>query len=196
MVMFSIKKLRGKYWLILGLISYLGSSVSSIIRSLAPTTFSDNLYMTIDWFAACVPYFFYGALLGFIIDWIISKRNKEKTKFPLWFYLTLVLWIGSTIIIAIFSRSGLLEPALIIFFPLAFGIFFVGSAFVLLMPGFIEKSLYGKIVFDLIYLAIFGAWLYLSLNKAKTLKILRTILLIVLFFVMLLGFAGCVKTLT
>lgn len=189
-------KLKGKYWLILGILSYLGTSISSIIRSLAQEPFLDNAYMVIEWLAACIPYFFFGAILGFMIDWIITKRRKEKIKVPLWFWLTLILWIGSTIIIGIFSRPGLLEPALIIFFPLAFGIFFVGSAFVLLTPDFIEKSLYGKIIFDLLYLGIFIAWLYLTIYKNKSWRITRKILLIILFFVLYLGFAGCATKLT
>jgi hypothetical protein len=188
-------KLNGKYWIILGILSYLGTSISSIIRSITAGPFLDNLYMAIDWFAACIPYFFFGAILGFFIDWILSKKNKKKIEFPLWFWLTLILWIGSIAIIGIFSRPGLLGPILIVIFPLAFGIFFVGSAFVLLTPDVIEKSLYGKIIFDLLYLAIFGVWLYLIINKKKTLKMIRTILLIILFFIMFLGFGGCVRTL-
>ncbi|MGV8150780.1 MAG: hypothetical protein ACP5NV_03580 [Candidatus Woesearchaeota archaeon] len=189
------KVLNGKYWIIIGILSYLGTSISSIIRSLAQGPLSDNLYISIDWLAACIPYFFFGAILGFIVDWIIAKRQKKKITIPLWAYLTIILWIGSTIIVSIFSKPGLLEPALIIFFPLAFGIFFVGSAFVLLMPDVIEKSLYGKIFFDILYLAIFGVWIYLMIDKKKTWKTARTILLIILFFVMFLGLGGCVKNL-
>lgn len=189
------KKLNRNYWAIIGIATYLVIAISSVVRSIALTSFLDNLYMAIDWFAACIPYFFFGALIGFLIDWIIAKKNKKKIEVPLWFWLTIILLIGSTIIISIFSKQGLLEPTLIIFFPLAFGIFFVGSAFVLLMPEIIEKSLYGKIIFDLLYLGVFVAWIYLTMYKEKAFKITKKILLIIILLILFLGFAGCATNL-
>lgn len=196
MIDFLVKKTRGQLWLWIGVLSYLGAAISSIIRSIEPVSIGSNLYMAVDWFAACIPYFFFGAAFGLLADWMFAKRRHEKLKFPLWFWLSVIFYFGSIIIIAIFSKPGLLSPALIIFFPLAFCIFFNGEAFVLLAPDVIEKSFFGKLVFDLIYFALFSTWLYLNVYKKESYKNLRLILLIIIFLVLILGFGGCVHFLS
>ena len=190
------KIIDGNYWFIFGILAYLGTSLSSIVRSIEPVSIGNNLYMAVDWFGACVPYFFFGAVIGFCIDWFFAKKRNEKIKFPLWFWLSAILYVGSIIIVAIFSRQGLLSPGLTIFFPMAFSIFFVGEAFVLLTPDIIEKSFYGKLFFDLIYIASFSLWLYLSLYKKDLFKITKYVLIIILFLIMLLGFSGCIHFLS
>src|SRR3989338_7297969 len=150
------KRLKGKYWMLFGALSFLGTSVSSIIRSIWGAGLFDSVYISIDWLAACIPYFFLGAILGFIVDSILER----KLRMPLWLSLTLAFWIIGSCLAAIFTGSGLLSTALMIFFPFVFGIFFAGSAYVLLVPKSIESSLTGKIVFDILYLGIFLAYFY------------------------------------
>ncbi|HLP79867.1 MAG TPA: hypothetical protein VK158_04490 [Acidobacteriota bacterium] len=186
--------LRGKYWLWVGSLVYLIAAGSSIIRSLEPTSFIDNAAMAITWLSSCVIYFFLGGLIGILIDVCVAAYRKERIKIPLWTWLILGFWLQGSLLIAITSRSGLLHPALIAFFPWAFGIFYVGAAFVILNPDFITKALYGRIYFDALVIAIFSYWLYLEVSQKKKVFLKRA-LLIALFFIFVVGFAGCVKVL-
>jgi hypothetical protein len=192
-------RLKGKYWFVIGMLAYLTTSISSIIRSLMPTGIGDNIYMAIDWFAACVIYFFFGALIGWLVDYWIARKEKKKHPFPIWAILTLLLWIVGSVITAILNKQDWINVWLIIFFPMAFGIFFNGYAFAMLTPKAIEQSFYGKLIFDIFYIAFFFWWLYLEYyfneSKKRNLK-LRKVLLYTLFAILLLGLYGCVNSLS
>jgi hypothetical protein len=187
-------KLNGRYWLIAGVLTYLGTALYSIIRSVDPTlSIGENLFVAIDWFAACIVYFFLGALLGLIIDIIIARVKHRKIPNHSWVWLTLAIWIIGSIYIGLNARPDLLHPALIIFFPWAFGVFFTGSAFVILAPKSIEHTFYGKLVFDIIYIAIFAAWFWYETHREASTTVIRRTLLYILFAVITLGFVSCVN---
>lgn len=190
------KVLKGKYWLLAGSLTYLSATLSSIFRSIEPTTIGDNLYMTVDWFAACIVYFFLGALLGLIIDYFVARHHYDDFKMPLWAWLTIIFWAVGSLFVGLFSKPDLISPALAIFFPWAFGIFFVGFAFVLIIPDFIVKSFFGKLIFDFVFILIFAGWLWLDLTKYNRNELLRKILLIVLFLILTIGFVGCAQFLS
>lgn len=181
---------RGRWWLIVGMALYLVAALSSIVRSLSNTGFGDNLYMAVDWLTACIIYFFLGGLFGFGVDWLLSRRRPLSV--PLWFWLTIALWAGGALIVAVTNEKEL-STALILFFPWVFGIFFTGFAFVLLTPKWIEQSYAGKLVFDLLYLGVFLWWLYLANNPRA--RRLRLVLLWILFGILFLGLTGCAHAL-
>lgn len=183
---------RGRAWLVTGALAYLGAVIPSIIRS-AEGSIGDVLYTSADWLAACIIYFFLGAFFGHLLDWWIAR--KRAPKHPLWFWLTAALWAIGSIAVGIFAREGLISPTLAIFFPFAFGIFFTGSAFTLIAPWLVQTTLYGKLLLDLIYLTVFGAWLYLSEWTRRSRALVRVLLLVV-FAVLFLGIAGCVRFLS
>lgn len=194
--------LRGKYWLIVGALSYVSAVIPSIIRMIEPMSALDFIYLTIDWFAACILYFFMGAMVGHLVDWSLAKKHKEKYKQPLWLWLTLSIWVTSSLLAAIVAKPWIVPTSAeelylgwgsIIFFPLAYSIFFNGMAFNMLLPNFVQKTIYGKLLLDIIFLSFFGAWIYLTMKNQA--KIARRILLLVLFGILFLGMFGCVYSL-
>ncbi|MCM2326030.1 MAG: hypothetical protein NDI94_06205, partial [Candidatus Woesearchaeota archaeon] len=145
----------------------------------------DNVFMVIDWAAACVIYFFYAAMIGLIFD---------KKKVPTWAKLALLFWAVSSLTVGIFSREGALSPALVIFFPFAFGIFLTGTAFNMLFSNILTKFIYFKMMLDILFLATFFSWMSLEI-KGKSEKI-RRVLLYSIFIIFLLGLIGCAKSLS
>ena len=186
-------RFAGRYWLVLGALGFLAASLSSIVRSLDGSGVGSNLYMAIDWFAACIIYFFLAALVGFAIDRFLTRKQKKPVAVPLWFWLTVGLWVGGSLLVAIIA-PGELSPVLLVVFPLAYGIFFPSFAFSMLFPTFVERTLYGKIVLDFIYLGVFGWWLTLEVRADKRLILKRTLLGIV-FAVLALGAVSCARML-
>jgi hypothetical protein len=187
-----VQQFAGRYWLILGALGFLAASLSSIVRSIEPTSLGDNLYMAVDWLAACIIYFFLAALIGFAIDRFLTRKQKKPVAVPLWFWLTVIVWVGGSLLVAIMA-PGELSPVVLVVFPLAYGIFFPGIAFNMLFPAFVQKTLYGKLVLDILYLGVFGFWIYLETRERSVLA--RRVLLIVLFAVLLLGVVGCSQAL-
>ena len=87
-----------------------------------------------------------------------------------------------------------------ILFPLSYGIFFPGFAFIALFPGVIHKSIYVKLWLDIIYLIVFGAWIALvfhTFDKPDTYKVhfFRRLLLFIIFAVLVVGMISCVRQL-
>jgi len=193
-----IEKLKGRFWLLSGVIIYLSTAISSIYRSLDSSGLGSNLYMAVDWLAACIIYFFFGAMIGFALDWFMSGKSRKKYGTPWWLILTVYLWLLSSLVIALVNKNEAINMWLIIFFPLAFGVFYSGFAFTLLSPKAFEQSFYGKLVFDILFISIFSAWIYLESiikREDKRKKILRNSLLILIFIIFLLGFYGCASAL-
>jgi len=157
--------MKHKWWLTLGLFFFIGISIYSVIRSFGGNDFFMDVFNIIDWFAACVIYFFIGALIGFVID----KFKNKKTKYPLWFFLFVGLWIISIITLLIVADKSKISYLGIIFFPIIYGLFFTGMAFTILFPGAIVKTYYGKLIFDILFLAVFGFWLYYEKTNKKML---------------------------
>jgi hypothetical protein len=200
---------RGKWWLILGLCTFVLMAVYNIadtyITDSSKLSIGTNAYMAVDWFAACIIYFFFGALVGYLLDWRLHARNRERTVQPLWLWLTIGLWVLSVVLcftivtLPVFSRvfetstGGAL--AMILFFPIAFGVFFHGIAFLQLFPGLITKYLYTKLVLDVVLLGVFGTWLWLQAREQSSRKriIVRRVLLLLVFFILIFGLLGCVK---
>ena len=188
------KQLDGQYWLISGSLFYLGTAISSIFRSMMPgglappTGFIDITYLIIDWLAACIIYFFIGGMIGVAIDYFVSIYKKRKYVAPLWFWLTLALWVITSVSVALLHNPDM-STALIIVFPLAFGLFFSGSAFALMFPKVIVQSYYGKLVFDFVFLGLFGSWIYAALKLNN--KTIARILVSLIFAILFLGFVGC-----
>lgn len=183
----------GRYWLIVGLLTYVIIAVSSIIRSLEPMGFFTFMYLAVDWFASCVYYFFAGAMIGFGIDVYCAKKSRSRITIPLWLILTLGLWIISSVTVAIIQNDQV-STLLIIIFPLAFSIFFTGYAFLIVFPDVIVYSYLGKFFFDIVFLSVFGTWLYLSC-KVEGKNMLARILLAIIFAIFFLGFVGCAASL-
>lgn len=180
-------KLKNNYWILTGAITFTLLAIYSIARSLVGVTSKyDMIEISIDWLAALIIYFFIGASLGHIIDWIRNKRVKH----PLYIYLTITLWIISSITIAIIADIGILNT---IFFPFIYGIFFTGYAFTILIPKAIYTSLYGKLIYNLALLGIFGTWIYYMIKDKE--RLLTKILLIILFIIFFAGFIGCATAL-
>lgn len=121
---------------------------------------------------------FFGALIGHGIDWLLRRE-----KHPEWFWYTIGFWALSIIVMIAFHQY-----TLAIVFPFAYGIFFTGSAFVILIGGLITLT-YAKLYFDLIYTAIFVGWLWLTLKEQN--KLVRRILLFALFAITTIGMVGC-----
>ena len=135
-----IEKLKGRFWLLSGVIIYLSTAISSIYRSLDSSGLGSNLYMAVDWLAACIIYFFFGAMIGFALDWFMSGKSRKKYGTPWWLILTVYLWLLSSLVIALVNKNEAINMWLIIFFPLAFGVFYSGFAFTLLSPKAFEQS--------------------------------------------------------
>lgn len=180
-------KLKNNYWLFIGAAAFITLSLYSIARSLiGVTSIYYMIEISIDWLAAMTIYFFLGAMIGHIIDWIRYKKNKH----PLWVYMTIALWIISAITVAIIADIGILET---IFFPFIYGIFFTGYAFTILTPKMLYTSTYGKLLYNIIILGIFSTWLYYTIKNKQ--KLLTKILLIILFIIFFAGFIGCATAL-
>lgn len=176
-------KLKNNYWIFIGVFTFILLSLYSIIRSIiGVTSIYDIIIISIDWLAASTIYFFLGGMIGHVIDWVKYKKNKH----PLWFYLTIALWLISAITVAIIADIGIIET---IFFPFIHGIFFTGYAFTILTPKMIYTSTYGKIVYNIAILSIFSTWLYYTINNKK--KLLTKIQIIILFIIFFAGFIGC-----
>lgn len=172
------------------MLALLGASISSIIRSLDGYGFLSNIYLTIDWFAACIIYFYIGAMIGHIIDYLQNK----KIKHPSWFWMIIAFWIISAVTLLIIADRTKISTVGILLFPLAYGIFLTGMTFTIILPDIIVNSHYGKLFFDLAFMAAFGFWVYYEYIDKK--KLLRKILLWIIFAVFLLGFIGCATQLT
>ena len=185
------KYFSGRWWLILGILSYLSTFLSSIFRAWnTEVTFALNLTMVFDWFAACVVYFFLGAMLGVIIDLIVAHFSKKKFAIPIWFWYTLGLWVISVLYIAFVATPQMVDSRLIPIFPLPYGIFYTGGAFFVLAKSLVQLTFWGKSVLDIIYTALFGWWFYLAVYKAEQQLRKQTILVSVLFIVLLIGLFG------
>mgnify|MGYP000221112584 CR=1 FL=1 len=181
---------KNKWWIILGVISLLATAISSIIRSLNGYDFFSNIYLIIDWFAACIIYFYIGAMIGHIIDYV---QNKKITH-PPWFWMIIVFWVICTITLIFIADRTKISMIGIFLFPLAYGIFLLGMTFTIIFPDSIVNSYYGKLLFDVIFMTIFGFWLYYEYKDRR--KILRKILLLIIFAVFILGFIGCATQLS
>lgn len=180
-------KLKNNYWLFIGSAAFILLSLYSIARSLIGViSIYDIIDISIDWLAALTIYFFLGGMIGHVIDWARYKKNKH----PSWFYLTIALWLISAITVAIIADIGIIGT---IFFPFIYGIFFTGYAFTILTPKIIYTSTYGKIIYNIAILSIFGTWLYYTIKNKK--KLLTKILLIILFIIFFAGFIGCATAL-
>ena len=175
-------KLKNNYWLIIGSIVFLFIALSSIIRSITPI--GSNVEMALDWLCASVIYFFFGAIIGHFVDW----KNNKKIKHPLWFYLTISFIILSIVFVAIFANKEKIGFVATIFFPFMYGIFFTSQAFTLILPKEIYIASYAKTIFNIIFLAISGTWLYTEIKRKITLS---RILLVIMFLIFILGFIGC-----
>jgi hypothetical protein len=155
--------------------------LSSAARSFEPSV-GGMAYITLDWLAACVVYFFLFAAIGQLFD-------KERER-PVWWWTTIAFYAIACVLAAIIPSAGTLGPALTIFFPFAFGLFFTGSAFALL-SGDLASSLLAKTVFDLLFLTAFGSWIWLTIRERR--PTLRHTLLFLLFCTLLLGLSGCLQ---
>jgi len=186
--------IEGRLWLVLGVLFLVSTTAYSVIRSAItiPMGIGDLLYLSIDWLAACIIYFFLGAMGGHILDWLTALFRRKRIGHPLWFWLTLLLWIVCSSVMALSKTSE--SAALILVFPLAYGMFFAGMAFTMLLPKAIVQSHYGKLLFDILFFSLFAAWLCLYLNRPKAMALLR-ILILLIFAVFFLGFYGCAKAL-
>jgi hypothetical protein len=179
-------KFKDNYWLITGFAFMLGITVYGIIGTFnIEARFLLNFLSIIDWIAASIIYFFFGAVIGHIID---SGKNK-KLKHPLWFYLTIALFFLSIIIVAIISDKSNVSTTLILLFPLAYGIFFSSQTFSIFVP---IASMYWKLLYNISLTAIFIAWIYLTMHKKEQ---IARILLIILFLIFIVGFIGCATAL-
>ena len=183
---------RGKYWFIIGAASFLGTAVSSIIRSLAPMSLVDAFSLSIDWFAACVIYFFIGGVFGHLLDWWLLR--KQRVAHPLWWYSTIVLLVLSPILLALIVPPHMLPLGYMLFFPIMFGIFFVGAAFYALLPTFVTTVEYAKILLDVVFLAAFVGWVWLELAQGH--RTLRRVLLFLVLGTLLLGLVSCAHLLS
>jgi hypothetical protein len=169
--------IKEKFWLILGTIAYFSIIIYSIPQSLIKASFITNLEIVLDWLAASIIYFFIGACIGIIIYY------KKSKKIPIWFFLTISLWmIGTLYSIFIGNETKIF---LSIIMPLAYGIFLTGAAYTVLVPSFINAFSYSKIVFDLIIIFIFYSWLYYNLKRIN--KKAQVILICLLFLILLIG---------
>ena len=164
---------------------FIGTTIYSVIVSIGDYGIFYNVFSSIDWIAACVIYFFIGAMIGHIVDYV---RNR-KIRHPLWFWLIVAFWILSSITLFIFADKTQISTVEIILFPLAYEIFFTGMTFTMILPDAIVKSDYGKLVFDLVFIAAFTFWTYYEYTNKK--RLLRRILLLTLFAVLIIGFIGC-----
>ncbi len=192
MILNFLRRWKGRYWLVAGLLFYLGTSLSSIIRSIDEQSFGSHLYMAADWFAACVVYFFLGAIIGYGIDRYLLRNEKKAAATPWWVWLTLLLWVlgvGS----ALWWGAGKLSAIEISLFPLAFGIFFTGVAFQLFFPALVQTMFYGKLALDILFLGVFGVWLYAEC--AQRWKILRRVLLLLVFLILITNMVRCAQSL-
>lgn len=170
MSMFSAYKFLAKnYWLLFGLIAYFLTTLSSLIRAVdSANSFGMNLYVIIDWIAATIPYFFLGALVGYLVD-IYKNRNKFSLRqVPLWFWLTILMWVACSFVSFIqpsHEQTGWVLGAI---FPLAYGIFFVGASYVSTIPSILTRTLTGKVLFDVLLLLVFLAWIVYAKRTKKT----------------------------
>ena len=176
---------NGKYWWIIGGLFYLGTAISSIIRSLNGYGFYDNLFMSLDWFSACIIYFFIGGIVGHLVDYGFARYNGRKVETPFWFWATIAIWIIGSVIAGFMSKTGEIWPGLIAIFPLAYGIFFAGAGYVALLQNVLKDLVNYKIYYDLFLLAVFGSWLYLSITGKN--KMIRNLLLGLLMIVFAVG---------
>jgi hypothetical protein len=193
MAWYSWKHFSGRWWLIVGLFSYLSTLLSSIVRAYDPAvSLALNATMVFDWFAACVVYFFLGALFGFIVDVMVAWRAKKKLLTPLWVWYTIGLWIFSSLYIAFVITPQFVDRSLLVIFPLPYGIFYTGGAFFILARGFVQETFWGKSFLDVLFTALFFYWLYAVIyheKETRRAQFVCTLIIFVLFVIGLFGFA-------
>ncbi len=183
---------KSRWWLTIGLIAFFLTGLGSGIGSF------DSIYKlysslgVIDWLAASVLYFFFGAAVGLGIDFWISKNNKTNFRWPLWFYITIAFAVISILAMLVFSLPKSSSDLIFnIIFPFYYAIFFPGFAYYLFFPSLLEKSFVFKIFLDLIYLAMFGVWLKLEVNNKiknpENKSTLSKALLSIIFIILAIG---------
>jgi hypothetical protein len=181
------EQLRTRWWLWLGSISYVVIVAYSIasggitLDSLAPLD-------ALEWLAASVPYFFYGALFGWCIDWALARRADSQLAFPEWGYAALAFIAISIAAALLFATSKPLGVRLL--FPLAYGVFFVVFASQALFRGWAD-TLIGRATIDIAFLLACGAWLWLQIQSVPKYVLLRRVLMSAILLFLTIGAVSC-----
>jgi hypothetical protein len=197
----STSKITPKYWFYVGLIVFLLSSLGSGIATFDTKYIGDSVYGIVDWLAACIPYFFYGALGGLVIDAYLSKKRKIAFNVPLWSYYTIAFIIISIGALAIHLSSLAWRDILLYFyFPFHYAIFFPGYAYMALPANPLSATITLKLTLDIIMLSIFSKWIYLRFQSIKGLasrrqQIIEKYALGIIFFVLTVGMFLCANNL-
>ncbi len=181
-----------RWWVVAGSILAIATAGYGIVASWALDDIVGSASSTLDWLAVGVIYFFLGGLLGLLIDWWRGRKTWSVKNVPDWAWLIGGVWLFGTI-----GAYALTSPphnhALLLIFPLAYGVFFTGIAFTTLFPALVIQHAWGKPLLDALFLGVFAAWLTLEWrNEEKTIW-WRRALLFIIFFVLIVGVAGCLK---
>ncbi len=181
-----------RWWMVTGSVLALGTAGYGIFASWMREDIIGSAASALDWLAVGVIYFFLGALFGLAVDWWRGRKKWSVKKFPDWAWLTVVLWLFGTIG-GYLLTSPPYNHVLLLIFPLAYGVFFVGTAFVMLFPDIVIPYAWGKPLLDALFLGVFAGWLAFEWRSKKKTLWWRRALLFLIFFVLIVGVAGCLK---
>jgi len=181
-----------RWWLVTGSVLALSVALYGSYASWALDEFSGSVAAALDWFAVGVIYFFLGALLGLAVDWWRGRKKWTVKNVPDWAWLTAGLWLFG-IIGGYVLTSPPYNHLLLLIFPLAYGVFFVGTAFTILFPSIVTPYAWGKPLLDVLFLGAFAGWFILAWHNKKNTLWWRRALLFLIFFVLIIGVAGCLK---
>lgn len=183
---------KPRYWLYLGLAVFILAGLGAGIGTFDTKYFWDSVYGIIDWLCASIPYFFYGALVGAVIDLYISK-TKDHKALPEWFYYTAIFIVLSIVLLWILISAKTMGDILFcLYFPFHYGVFFPGVSYVLIPFEILPGTVFMKLTLDIIFLGVFFSWLNLRLKSiqgkaSEKQKCTDKLLLRIIFIVLLIG---------
>ncbi len=175
------------WWLWLGACAYIALFAYSLYKG-GVTLDKYAPLDALDWLAACVPYFFIGALLGWCVDWTLAWHHNRKLTFPDWAWGTAWFMIISVAAAVLLATSKPLVVRLL--FPIVYGVFFVVYAGEAILRGYAD-TLAGRAAIDIVVLGAFGSWLWLQTRTPESSVVLKRAIVFTLLLFITIGAVSC-----
>jgi hypothetical protein len=158
--------MSSRYWFYTALALWIILSLSVSAITFDREYVLDSLYGSIDWLVAFLPYFFYAALGGLLIDYLVAKKRKEHFKLPFWAKITGAFIMLSIVLCALKIESLSLEAIkFYLAFPFYYCIFFAGYAYTFIYGESFAQFYFAKLVLNIILLIVFALWIKLETTR-------------------------------